>query len=104
MERERPPVDPRVVRAVASLARNRKLKAVVERRIEKAESRIKAYLLLHGITSAHLGRYHVEMNDEGELELTPLSLLDGRQPPLPGVGDETRWLSEDESAEDEVSG
>jgi hypothetical protein len=61
----------RVARALSILAHNRALKAVAEGRIEKAESRVRSYLLLYGFTSARLAGFQVEL-DGDELHLTRL--------------------------------
>lgn len=49
----------RVYRAIRSLAYNRDLKQTVERRIERAEDRIFAYMGLRGLEELRLGCYHV---------------------------------------------
>lgn len=49
----------RVYRAIRSLVHNRNLKPIVERRMEKAESRILTYMGLRGLKDLTLGRYHV---------------------------------------------
>src|SRR5689334_22694668 len=61
----------RVARALSILEHNRRLKAVAEERIEKAESRVRSYLLLYGFTSARLAGFQIEL-DGDELKLTRL--------------------------------
>ena len=85
MERERPSFDRNVARAVASLARNRALKAVCESRIERAQAQIISYLLQQGVTTACWSGYQVTMDEVGDLALTPLPAVDARQPLLPNM-------------------
>src|SRR5437764_7282869 len=61
----------RVARALSILAHNRALKAIAEGRIEKAENRVRSYLLLYGFTSARLAGFQIEL-DGDELHLTRL--------------------------------
>src|SRR5690349_6823770 len=61
----------RVARALSSLEHNRALKAAAEGRIEKAEYRVRSYLLLYGFTSARLAGFQIEL-DGDELHLTRL--------------------------------
>lgn len=74
----------RAYRAMRSLVYNRGLKQTVERRIEKAEDRIFAYMGLRGLEELRLGCYHawfmdgyivVEIlpgSDEGWMQITYL--------------------------------
>src|SRR5689334_9301801 len=61
----------RVARALSILEHNRALKAVAEERIEKAENRVRSYLLLYGFTSARLAGFQIEL-DGDDLHLTRL--------------------------------
>ena len=54
----------RVYRAIRSLVYNRNLKQIVERRIEKAESRILTYMGLRELRELRLGCYHVCLVDD----------------------------------------
>jgi predicted RNA-binding Zn-ribbon protein involved in translation (DUF1610 family) len=63
----------KVARALSILEHNRALKAIAEGRIEKAESRVRSYLLLYGFTSARLAGFQIEL-DGDELHLTRLPI------------------------------
>jgi len=54
----------RVYRAIRSLVYNRNLKQIVERRIEKAESKVLTYMRLRGLDELRLGCYHVCFVDD----------------------------------------
>lgn len=83
------------MRSVASLAGNRALKAVCEGRIGRAEAQIVGYLLQQGVSTVRLGGYQVDLSEAGELELTLLPSVDGRQPPLPELENVMRSRPED---------
>ena len=61
----------RAIRAARSYEYNRVLRPKVEARLERAQSRLKSYLMLSGATSARLGGYQVELID-GELVVNEL--------------------------------
>jgi hypothetical protein len=61
----------RVYRAMRSLVYNRNLKPLVERRIEKAETRILTYMGLRGLKELTLGYYHV-LSADGYLDVEVL--------------------------------
>jgi predicted RNA-binding Zn-ribbon protein involved in translation (DUF1610 family) len=61
----------KVARALSILEHNRALKAIAEGRIEKAENRVRSYLLLYGFTSARLAGFQIELAGD-ELHLTRL--------------------------------
>lgn len=71
-------------RAVRSYTHNLALKPEVEERLEKARSRLKSYLLLHGVNALRLGNYQVELI-EGELRITLLPSQGWEQPALRGL-------------------
>jgi predicted RNA-binding Zn-ribbon protein involved in translation (DUF1610 family) len=68
----------KVARALSSLEHNRTLKAAAEGRIEKAEHRVRSYLLLYGFTSARLAGFQIEL-DGDELNLTRLPSEEAEQ-------------------------
>lgn len=70
LEREKPKAALRDVRAVRSLLYNRLLLEVAQRRIEKAEAVIFAYLLTQGSASAQIGPYLVEADAAQHLTVT----------------------------------
>jgi predicted RNA-binding Zn-ribbon protein involved in translation (DUF1610 family) len=82
MEREQPTAKRAVIRAVRSLAINSEKAVVIYRRIERAEERIRGYLLANGLASANLGGYQVDLEGE-EIRLIPLPPPDAKQLPLP---------------------
>ena len=59
----------KAIRAARSFEYNRDLQPKVEARLEKARSRLKAYLMLNGATSVRLGNYQAELVD-GDLVVT----------------------------------
>ena len=75
----------RLMRAVRSLAYNRELKPLVEGRIERAESKIRGYLLTNSLTATRIGPYQVEMNEEGDIAYSRLLVDEWEQLPLPQV-------------------
>ena len=77
MERERPDEVVRLMRAIRSLAYNRGLKPLVEERIERAESKLRGYLLRQNSTAERIGSYEVEMDEDGEISLSLLPVDDG---------------------------
>jgi len=85
----------RVARALSILEHNRALKAITEERIEKAESRVRSYLLLYGFTSARLAGFQIEL-DGDELHLT-------RLPTEEDAEQLAFWLSETASATEDVA-
>lgn len=60
-----------IIRAAQSYEYNRVRAPEVEARLEKARSRLKSYLILHGVNSMRLGGYQLELV-EGELVVTNL--------------------------------
>ena len=61
----------RIVRAARSYEYNRARAPEVEARLERARTRLKSYLILHGLNSMRLGGYQLELT-EGELVVTKL--------------------------------
>ena len=74
----------KAIRAVRSLEYNRALKPKVEARLEKARSRLKAYLMLNGATSIRLGNYQAELVD-GDPVVTKVPPDGWEQVELPGL-------------------
>jgi len=72
------------IRAVRSFEHNRALKPKVETRLEKARSRLKAYLMLNGATSIRLGNYQAQLVD-GELVVTKVPPDGWEQAELQGL-------------------
>lgn len=85
MEREGTEVTTRLMRAVRSLVYNRKMKPVIEGRIERAEAKIRSYLLSHDLTSSRLGSFQVDMDEMGELNIEQLPVDDWQQMKLQEV-------------------
>lgn len=79
MEREGPETTIRLVRAIRSLAYNRRLQPLVEDRIERAEATIRNYLLLQDTTEAQIGPYEMKVDREGEIEVSQLAQDGWRQ-------------------------
>jgi hypothetical protein len=79
MERESPDERYRLMRAIRSLAYNRELQPLVDARIERAESRIRGYLLTRDLPAVRLGAYLVEMDEAGDLRLSRLSVDEWQQ-------------------------
>ena len=77
MERERPDEVYRLMRAIRSLSYNRGLQPLVEGRIERAESKLRGYLLKQNLTATRVGPYEVEMDEEGDISLSRLPVDDG---------------------------
>lgn len=79
MERE-PGVDERrLMRAVRSLAWNRKILPVIEERLERAEKQLRSYLYIQGRKSIRAGVYQVELDEEENVHLTRLPVDDWQQ-------------------------
>jgi hypothetical protein len=74
----------KAIRAARSFEYNRALQPKVEARLEKARSRLKAYLMLEGVISMRLGDYQAELVD-GELVLTKLPPDGWEQAELQGL-------------------
>jgi hypothetical protein len=77
MERERPNEMVRLMRAIRSLAYNRELQPLVEGRIERAESKLRGYLIRQNLTVTRIGPYEVELDGEGDILLSRLPMDDG---------------------------
>lgn len=71
------------VRAVRSLAWNRKMLPVVQARMERAESVVRAHLLLNGNGCLRVGPYEISLNGDGEIVVNRIETSDWRQLPLP---------------------
>ena len=61
----------RIIRATKSYEYNRARAPEIAARLEKARSKLKSYLMLHGVNSMRLGGYQLELI-EGELVVTNL--------------------------------
>ena len=82
MEREGLESTVRVLRAIRSLAYNRRLRPLVEERIERAEATIRSHLILRGTAEAQVGPYGVQTNERNEIKITRLSIDEWQQMPL----------------------
>ena len=82
MEREGPESTIRMLRAIRSLAYNRRLQPLVEERIERAEATIRSHLILHGKAEVQIGPYEAQTNDNDEIQITRLSVDEWQQMPL----------------------
>ena len=82
MEREGTEATIRVLRAIRSLAYNRRLQPLVEERIERAEATIRSHLILQGTAEAQIGPYEVQTNEKNEIRITRLSVDEWQQMPL----------------------
>lgn len=90
MEREPPEVARQLMRAARSLNYNRELQPLVEERIERAEGKLRGYLLARGLTRLRLGAFEVEIDEEGAIDIERMPLDDNwRQMPL-SVGNHER--------------
>ena len=87
MEREAAAEAYRLMRAVRSLAYNRNLKPVIEGRIERAEAKVRGYMMVNELSSTRIGAFEVDMDEDGDLSLTRLQLDDWQQLSLPRVAD-----------------
>jgi len=85
MEREAPVEKYHVMRAVRSLAYNRELKPVIDGRIERAEGKVRGYMLTNNQTTTRIGVFQVEIDEGGDLVLTRLEMDDWQQLSLPKV-------------------
>ena len=82
MEREGLESTVRVLRAIRSLAYNRRLQPLVEERIERAEATIRSHLILRGTAEAQIGPYGIQTNEDYEIRITRLSIDKWQQIPL----------------------
>ena len=82
MEREGTEATIRVLRAIRSLAYNRRLQPLVEERIERAEATIRSHLILQGTAEAQIGPYEVQTNEKNEIRITRLAVDEWQQMPL----------------------
>lgn len=73
-----------IIRAAQSYEYNRARAPEVEARLEKARSRLKSYLMLHGVNSMRLGGYQLELVN-GELVVTNLPPDGAEQLELQGL-------------------
>ena len=87
MEREAAAETYRLMRAIRSLAYNRNLKPVIEGRIERAEAKVRGYMMVNELSSTRIGAFEVEMGEEGDLSLTRLQMDEWQQLSLPRVAD-----------------
>jgi hypothetical protein len=85
MEQEGSEATIRLVRAIRSLAYNRRLQPLVEDRIERAEATIRSHLLSSETTEARLGPYEMRVDDEGEIQIRRISQDGWRQMPLVAI-------------------
>lgn len=99
MEREAPSDKYRVMRAVRSLAYNRELNPVIVGRIERAEAKVRGYMLVNGLTSTRIGAFQVEMDEDGDLALSRLQMDEWQQLSLTRVTDLQRSVEEAVEAE-----
>jgi hypothetical protein len=83
MERELQVDRCRIMHAARSLAYNRELKPVIEGRIERAESKIRGYLLGHGLDADKVGAFEVAIDDNGDISYARLSIDEWEQLELP---------------------
>ena len=82
MEREGLESTVRVLRAIRSLAYNRRLQPLVEERIERAEATIRSHLILQGTAETQIGPYEVQTNEHDEIRITRLAVDEWQQMPL----------------------
>lgn len=64
------------VRAVRSLVWNRKMLPVIQERLERAESVVRAHLLLNGNGCLRVGSYEVSLNGEEEIVVNRIKTSD----------------------------
>ena len=77
----------RVMRAARSLAYNRALKPVIVGRIERAETKVRGFMLANGLTSTRIGAFQIDMDDDGDLKLERLQMDEWQQLSIPRVTD-----------------
>ena len=82
MEREGLESTVRVLRAIRSLAYNRRLQPLVEERIERAEATIRSHLILRGTAEAQIGPYEIQTNEDDEITINRLAIDEWQQMPL----------------------
>jgi len=87
MEREGPESTIRLLRAIRSLAYNRRLQPLVEQRIERAEATIRSHLILQGTAEIQIAPYEVQASEDDDIQLTRLSVDEWQQMPL-SIGEE----------------
>lgn len=68
--------DYRLIRAARSLAYNRQYLPVISGRLERAEDKIRTYLLMAGVSEKDIGPLSVEMDPNGYIDVT-FNTLDG---------------------------
>ena len=102
MEREAPAERYRVMRAVRSLAYNRELKPVIDGRIERAEAKVRGYMLASDQTTTRIGAFQVDIDEDGDLALTRLQMDDWQQLSLPRVTESHRDVEETIEAEEPI--
>jgi hypothetical protein len=69
MERELQVDRYRILRAVRSLAYNREMKPVIEGRIERAEAKVRGFMMINGLSSSRIGAFKVIMDEDGDISL-----------------------------------
>ena len=95
MEREPPVEKYRVMRAIRSLAYNRELKPVIDGRIERAETKVRGFMLVNGLTSTRIGAFQIDMDEDGDLELERLQMDEWQQLSIPRVNELQRKSEEE---------
>jgi hypothetical protein len=85
MEKEPPAEIYRVMRAVRSLNYNRDLEPVIAGRIERAEAKIRSFMLVNNLNSTRIGVFQINLDEENEISLARLAIDDWHQLSLPRV-------------------
>lgn len=70
VESEPPIINREFMRAVRSFAWNQQLLPVIMDRLERAESQVRAFMLLHDCNQMRLGPYEIELRDDDSLHVT----------------------------------
>lgn len=71
------------IRAVRSLAWNRRVLPIIQARLERAESVVRAHLLLNGNSCLRIGAYEISLNGDEEIIVHQVATDDWQQLPLP---------------------
>lgn len=85
--------DYRLIRAARSFAYNKQYLPVISDRLERAEDKIRTYLLMAGLSEKDIGPLSVEMDCEGDISVT-FNTLDGWEQLSIPTEDFTRELKE----------
>ena len=82
IESESYAVNRQILRSVRSFAWNSALLPVIMERLERAESQIRAHMLLHNCNEIRLGAFEIELREDDNIHITRLEQSDWIQAEL----------------------